>query len=217
MCKQATCVLQSHIVFVSVLVVTLLLAMFGTWFEHEFIDGRSCAYGNPPPYVFRATMYHAETEYKCAHGTYATNWGDLCDFDTSDRRVCAMWRPSLTLHIVAFVLVICALSTASAQACGCCCVGTKTNLKCSLGFTISGFVNLLIAFIMFSLVKDSIDSDETEFDYAWGWVFSLLSVLMLLASVVLGCIASGQDVPVQNIGAPPAGQTVVVGKPVEGN
>mmetsp|Transcript_13017 Transcript_13017/g.18999 ORF Transcript_13017/g.18999 Transcript_13017/m.18999 type:complete len:95 (-) Transcript_13017:149-433(-) len=70
---------------------------------------------------------------------------------------------------------------------------------------------------MFSLVKDSIDSDETEFDYAWGWVFSLLSVLMLLASVVLGCIASGQDVPVQNIGAPPAGQTVVVGKPVEGN
>eukprot|EP00971_Amphidinium_carterae_P096160 1902756-Amphidinium_carterae.1 len=138
MCKHATLVLQSHIVVVSVLLVTLFLATVGYWFEYEADDAIACEYDYE--LVNNAwERYTVEDSCKVTHlltmysvsGAHVHSWEDVCEKD-NEALVCGMWRPSLTLHVVAFILVICALSTASAHACGCCCVGSPPRTKTTL-------------------------------------------------------------------------------------
>mmetsp|Transcript_46598 Transcript_46598/g.108622 ORF Transcript_46598/g.108622 Transcript_46598/m.108622 type:complete len:216 (-) Transcript_46598:87-734(-) len=215
MCKQGTCPVIGQIAVASLLIITILLATIGVWFRHEFDGGSGgCSF------IYRVYISHGETEYNCdwLEGTSSTSWEDACEYN-DEAAVCGMWRPSQTLHIISLVLVICALSTASAHACACCCEGTKTNLQCSMGFTISAFVQLLVGFIMFSTVRGDIEPGlDVEFDFSWGWGLSLLSLLLLIANIVLSCISTAQDVPKQEaVVAPIVATAVVVGMPVEGN
>mmetsp|Transcript_62303 Transcript_62303/g.115635 ORF Transcript_62303/g.115635 Transcript_62303/m.115635 type:complete len:219 (-) Transcript_62303:166-822(-) len=217
MCKQSTNALIGHITLSSFIVVLIGMGMVGVWFGDS----------DELPHCqthFRVAMWYKEVENEC-WGSHSMSWEEICDQEDlvdSDKRPhgCAMWRPSLTLHIVSFVLIICGISTAGAQACGCCCQGAKTNLHCSFGFTVSCIVNMLAGFLMFTSAKDDLDGSRQEYGYAWGWIASLMAILLLVGTLAFASKATFCDaVPLQadaNAVVSP-GPVVVVGKPVFDN
>mmetsp|Transcript_65173 Transcript_65173/g.121490 ORF Transcript_65173/g.121490 Transcript_65173/m.121490 type:complete len:225 (-) Transcript_65173:66-740(-) len=218
MCKLATKPLIGHIALTSVVATCITLATGGVWFSQSVGEAPCTA-------KVSVTLFNIETESNCLD-TYSGTWGERCEQEHGDEQPqgCAMWRPSLSLHIVGLVLVVCSISSAGSQACGCCCQGTKLNLTCSFGFTLACMLNMLLGFIMFTTAKSDLDAgrpmyiyaDHRKYKYAWGWMSSLLSVLLLCITLgLIGAAAFCQELPPQDDNASAATGPVVVGRPVE--
>mmetsp|Transcript_48030 Transcript_48030/g.88445 ORF Transcript_48030/g.88445 Transcript_48030/m.88445 type:complete len:218 (+) Transcript_48030:73-726(+) len=216
MCQQANCTLLSHITLASVTMAMTAVAFFGVWFQRDhptwIWTGQGCVEETS------LHLYYRTVESTCWDGSaVAVSWADHCQATNDEGSICSAWQPSVGLHILTLILLTAAVSTAGAQACGCCCPGAKTNLFCSLGLTVAGFSFLSVAFAWFSTMKNNPMGSDGEYDFGWAWFVSLMSVLMLLAASVLLAIATFvQPVPMRNgTGAPPGAAPVVVGKPVE--
>mmetsp|Transcript_19018 Transcript_19018/g.44371 ORF Transcript_19018/g.44371 Transcript_19018/m.44371 type:complete len:247 (-) Transcript_19018:154-894(-) len=222
MCRYSNCTLIGHISLLSVILALSGIAIIGVWYTSTAKEDRYCY----PE--FRVTMWGMRAEEHCSGSSTSDPWEEICDgwdeddVAENDSQGCAMWRPSLTLHLISFILSIAALSTAGAQACGCCCPGTRSNLHASMGLSASGFINLFIAFVMFSTAKDQlIPSHSTfinpEFDYAYGWVAGLVATLLYVVTLGLIVLAAFfQELPGKDPGPGAVAPAVtVVGQPVD--
>mmetsp|Transcript_9230 Transcript_9230/g.16623 ORF Transcript_9230/g.16623 Transcript_9230/m.16623 type:complete len:223 (-) Transcript_9230:93-761(-) len=185
MCKQANPLLICHIVATSLAAVCVSLAMYGTWFTHEVDNDALLEHQDGPSHcrvVEKVSLNYVEYDSKC-WASHRDSWDEACEAP-EDKPICDMWRPSLTLHTLAFIQLLGAVATASVQGSGCCCPGSNVYLSCSFGFTISAAINLLIGFALFSSLLH-VDDTYDEYRYSWGWGFSFLSIMLMCVAVVI--------------------------------